>query len=127
MKSMNETMIINGALAHDGTLIKYIQEPTIDMQLRAVMTDGGALKYIEHPSEAIQLKAVEHFWGAISYIKDPTETMQIAAVKQTTKAMFFIKHPTQKVIDLLPGYKDKWADYYARNQVKSLENFYDLI
>ena len=67
--------IIN-ILSNDGAAIKYIKDPTEEMQLEAVKEEPFAILYIKEPSEEVQLEAVKREYLAIDFIKNPTEKVQ---------------------------------------------------
>ena len=54
----------------NGYAIRYIKNPSLEIQLAAVQQNGYAIKYIENPFEEVQLEAVRQDGDAIHYIKD---------------------------------------------------------
>ena len=43
----------------DGHVIRFIEKPTLEMQLEAVKQDGLAIQYIKSPASEVQLEAVK--------------------------------------------------------------------
>lgn len=64
------------------------------IQLAAVESDGSIIKFINNPTEAVQLAAVKKDGSSIEYIYEkgiePSEDIQIAAIKQNIKTIDFI-------------------------------------
>src|SRR5690554_356835 len=56
----------------DCTIIKFIKEPSEEIQLAAVNQNGFAIQYITDPSEEVQLEAVTNVGMSIQCIKNPT-------------------------------------------------------
>lgn len=54
-------------------MIRYIENPTKEMQEIAVRKNAKAIEYIENPSEDIMCEVVKNSWSALDYIKDPTD------------------------------------------------------
>ena len=77
--------------------IKYIINPSEEIQLEAVKDDGFAMNYIKNPSKKVQMEAVKHDGYIICYIKNPSEDVQIEAVKQNERAIEFIQNPSERV------------------------------
>jgi len=88
--------------------IKFIQNPSENVQLEAVKKYGYAIKYIIEkgivPSEDVQLTAVKQDGNAIQYIKKPSENVQMESIKQTADAYAcMVRHnilPSKKVTEL---------------------------
>lgn len=82
----------------DGTYIRYINNPSEDLQLEAVKQNGYALEYINNPSERVQIEAIKQYPFNIEYIHNPSEKLQLLTVTQNPLAIIYIKDPTEKVI-----------------------------
>lgn len=80
----------------DEVQIDYLSEA---VQLSAVQNDtfGDAIKYIENPSEEVQLAAVHKNANAIKYIKNPSEEVQLVAVTQDGWVIQHIENPSDRV------------------------------
>ena len=66
---------------------KYIENPSIELQLAAVQQNGSAIQYIENPSEEVQLAAVQQNPHSIQYISNPSIEVQLAAVQNWPPAI----------------------------------------
>jgi DNA-dependent RNA polymerase auxiliary subunit epsilon len=67
--------------------------------LAAVKKYGSAIRYLQNPSEQLQLAAVKQNGFVIKYIQNPSEKVQIAAVQQDGLAIRFIQNPSERVLD----------------------------
>ena len=80
--------------------IRYISNPSYEMQLTAVSVigmDNDSLCYIKEPTDEIKLEAIKHNPDAIAYIRKPTEEMQLAAVRLDGNVLCWIKNPSHQV------------------------------
>src|SRR5574344_1845703 len=59
--------------------LKFIKNPSEEVQLEAVKQNGLAIQYIVNPSEEVQLEAVKQNGLAIQYIDNPSEEAQLLA------------------------------------------------
>jgi hypothetical protein len=84
-------------VSYDGTAIRFIENPSEEIQLAAIKENGLAIRYIQNPSEEVQLVAVKKYGTTIQYIQNPSEEVQLAAVKQDGYAIQFIENPSEKV------------------------------
>ena len=73
--------------------------PKYDLD-KQVYNFGDLIKFIDNPSEELQLAAVRSNSYSIQYIKNPSEKVQLAAVEQDPRFIQYIKNPTEKVIQL---------------------------
>jgi hypothetical protein len=86
------------AISKNGSLIRYIKNPSLEVQLTAInQSNGWAIEHITNPSLEVQLAAVNQNGLAIRFIDDPSEEVQWAAVEQNGCAIGFIKNPTEKM------------------------------
>ena len=76
---------------------KYIENPSIELQLAAVQQNGSAIQYIENPSEEVQLAAVQQNPHSIQYISNPSIEVQLAAVQRNGFVIAYIKNPSTEV------------------------------
>jgi len=70
------------AVKQSAHFIRYIKNPSTEVQLESVKKDGFSLQYIKDPSEEVQLESVKHNAYSLQYIKDPSEEVKLAAVKK---------------------------------------------
>jgi hypothetical protein len=95
----------------DGLSIKYIENPTVEIQLEAVKENAEALRYIKHPSEFIQEAALKSdIFTAFSYIDNPSDELILFSLKQSGYILSKIKNPSramQKVALRSDGYAIK--------------------
>ena len=59
----------------------------IENQITAVTKNGNNIRFIDNPSEQIQLLAVKHRGTAIQYIHKPSKTVQLEAIKNNKRAL----------------------------------------
>lgn len=78
--------------------IKFIADPTEEMQLIAINYDLHLIADIQNPTEKVQLKAVEDYHLAIQYIQNPTEKVQLFVLKKQISYFFNINNPTDNAI-----------------------------
>lgn len=64
----NINTLINMNLDMDGSLIKYIKNPTVEQALIAVQSDGVNIKYIKNPTIDVMIEAVKNNGLALEYI-----------------------------------------------------------
>jgi DNA-dependent RNA polymerase auxiliary subunit epsilon len=80
-----------------GRYIKYIKNPSKEIQLLAVKQNGYNIDYINNPSKGVQLVAVKQNPYNIRFIKNPPEEVQLAAVEDYVYNIQYIKNPTKLV------------------------------
>jgi hypothetical protein len=85
------------AVKSDGSIIRYIKNPTKEMKLEAVKSLGWSIKYIKNPTEEMKSIALKKHIGNIEYIENPSEEIQLEAVQNCGWYIGFIKNPTMKV------------------------------
>ena len=85
--------------------IKYIENPSEQVQLVAVQEDGHSIQYIQNPSEQAQLAAVNQNGNSIQFIQNPSEQVQLAAVQEDGYSIKYIENPTDKVKQLFTKLK----------------------
>ena len=78
---VNPKYTLDKQVYNNGELIKFIDNPSEELQLEVVKKNGYSIKFIENPSERVQLAAVEKDPYSIQYIQNPTEK-----VKQLAKS-----------------------------------------
>jgi NRPS condensation-like uncharacterized protein len=75
--------------------------------LNAVKKNGYYIKWIKNPSEEMQLAAVKQWPYFVEYINNPSEKVQLEAVKQNPSSIKYIKIPSiemQKAATYYSGY-----------------------
>ena len=80
--------------------IKFINNPSEELQIQAVKEIGYTIKYISDPSLEIQRKAIIQNPYAIEYFEEPCEEIQLLAINIAPKCYKCIKNPTEKVKEL---------------------------
>lgn len=68
--------------------IRWIDDPSEELQLLAVRQDFTTISDIAFPTEAAQLAAVEQWGYAIQYCKNPSKAVQLAAAKQDSMVLY---------------------------------------
>jgi hypothetical protein len=84
-------------------IMKYLDNPSEEVQLKAVEISGINIKHIIdkgiEPSEEVKIKAVEDSPEAIRYIENPSKKVRGAALKKNpTSAIYFFKNPTESEV-----------------------------
>ena len=95
IKNPSEQLQIS-AVRNNGHLIEFIKNPSKEVQLASVKNNGYSIEYIENPSEEVQLSAVLRSPYSIEHIIEkgiiPSEQVQLAAVKENLNAFNIIKN-----------------------------------
>lgn len=102
--------------------IRYMSNPSTDVQLQAVKRDPYAIKYIDRPSEQIQAYAVEQDGLVISEIDDPSDYVKMLAVKQDGRAIRYIRNSNEDLE--IAAVKEYWgviSDIYEPSERVQLE------
>lgn len=81
-----------------GEDIKYIDNPTEEMQIEAVTQNALNIKYINNPTEKVQFLSIEEDINNISLIQNPKESVQIFVVSKNTDLFFKINNPSDNVV-----------------------------
>ena len=102
------------AVKQNGYAIEFIKNPTLEIQLEAVKQNGYAIEFIKNPTVEVQLEAVKQNGLAIQYIKKPTVEIQLAAIKQNGYVIKFIEKPTIEV-QLEAVKRSEWAIKFIEN------------
>jgi len=86
-------------LIENGTpeAIRFVLNPSEELQMAVVEDDPDYLAYIHNPTEDVQLEAIESYIYAFQYIKNPTERIQAALMKIEPTMIGMIDNPTEKV------------------------------
>ena len=81
-------------------MIKYIENPSLEVQLGAIRRYAFAIEYIKTPSPEVQFAAVKKNGNAIMYVENTSLDIQLAAVGQTGYAIECIQNPSSIVCEL---------------------------
>lgn len=85
------------AISEDGDVIRYIKNPSEQVQLAAVKKHGSFIRQIANPSEKIQLAAVSTDPGSLEYIRNPSENVKMIAVGRNPMAIKYIDNPSEEI------------------------------
>jgi hypothetical protein len=80
--------------------IQFIDNPSEDIQLKAVTTDPFTIRHINNPTEAVQLIAVKNDGMLIEHINNPSEQVKKAAINQNPNAKNVINLTYEEKINL---------------------------
>lgn len=93
--------------------IRYIKNPSEEVQLIAVKGYGQAIEDIKDPSEIVQLEAVKKYSFAINYIKNPSELVQLESIKEDIYLIEYIKNPSELVqLEVVKNYNIDDEDFF---------------
>lgn len=100
--------------------IRYMSDPSEDIQLEAIKSDYRSFRYIKNPSEKAKIAAVKKNYKYIRYIKDPSKDVQLAAIKKDYMAISYIRKPRKeaKIAALKENYN---AIAYIRKPSKDIQ------
>lgn len=100
--------------------IRYINDPSEEIQLEAIKSDYRSFRYIENPSEKAKIAAVTKNYKYIRYIKDPSKDVQLAAIKQNYIAISYIRKP-RKEVKIAALKEDYYSIAYIRKPSKDIQ------
>lgn len=66
-------------LKKESSVVRFIPNPTEELQLLAVCRDGLALRHIQNPSEKVCIEAIKQHGRAIIHVTNPTFEMKLLA------------------------------------------------
>ena len=104
------------AVRQDGCVIIYIDNPSEEVKLEAVRQSGHAIKYIDNPSEKVQLEAVRQIGEVIQYIYNPSEQIQLEAVRQDVHNIQYIKNPSDYIKSIVDVFKTSHRPIYVLHE-----------
>ena len=96
-KKLERAFLKPRLIQYNPHLIKFIDNPSEELQLMAVGKDTHLIQYIDNPSEEVQMIAVTKNGILIGNIVNPSEQVQLAAIENHINAFFLIDKPTEKV------------------------------
>lgn len=110
----NQETVTDMLLNIDGTLIRFVENPTMDQMMMAVKQNGMAIQYILPANQTKEMKeeAIKSNPISIEYVYKPTYEMWINAV--STEYVEGKRHPVEMVKDLDDsGFPDRIATVYC--------------
>ena len=102
--------------------IKYIKNPTLNVQFEAFSTNVLSLMYIKDPHVSVQLAAYERDRNLIKYIKELCVDVQLEIVNNTNYSFimdYYEKLNSSKALNIL--YKKAPEQY--KSKIKSHQNY----
>ena len=82
------------------SLIKYVNNPSIELQIAAVKSDPTLISIIEDPDEKVQLIVYKKDPACLEYVEFVNEKLQVKAIKEDAYNLTYIKNPCDKAIEL---------------------------
>lgn len=83
----------------DPALIKFVPNPTLTLQLKAVKSSPASIVFIKEPHEDAQITAISLSPRVIKYIHHPSKKIQMFAVKKNILAYGYIDEPDIEVTE----------------------------
>lgn len=116
---------------NNGNNIRYIENPSKEVQKQAVKSTPLCVKYIENIDEEIGVMCVKSLWNSLELMKNPSERIIEEAVKAKGWAIQFVENSSEE-LQLLAVSKDYDAIKYIENpsesvQLAAIENYYAAI
>lgn len=116
---------------NNGNNVKYIKNPSKEVQKEAIKNVPLSVQYIEKIDEEIGIISVKSLWNSLGLIKNPTEEIIKEAIKTKGWAIQFVKDPSEE-LQVLAVEKDYDAIKYIKNpsenvQLKAINNYYTAI
>jgi hypothetical protein len=103
-------------------VVKYLSNPSEELQLKAVGYRSNVIEFIENPTEKVLLKAVLLNGNSITYIHNPSEKIQLEAVKSKSEAIRFIENPSEKVqIEAVSHHRDEMPIKFIKNPSEKVQ------
>jgi DNA-dependent RNA polymerase auxiliary subunit epsilon len=95
------------AVKENYKLIKYVENPSFDLQQEVVSANPFNIQYITNPSDQIKEYAFQKSDGVFPYIKNPPLKMQQQAVEENPYHIMYIDNPSPEMqlsaVQRLPG------------------------
>lgn len=85
------------AVKLNGLCLKYINQPTLEMQLIAVRQNGFSLMYISEPTDFMYLEALKQNGSVLTLIPKPTDEMCWIALNQNVMSIRYIANPNEEM------------------------------
>ena len=80
-----------------GESIEYIKNPSEKVQLEAIKENPYSIETIDNPSETVQLQAVTYFGDIIQYLPNASENVQSAAIQNNPYNIQYIENPNERI------------------------------
>lgn len=94
--------------------IKFISNPSKELQIQAAKEIGYSIKYIENPSIEVQKVAITQNPYCIEYIQNPMEEIQLLAVSIAPRCFKLIKQPINRVKEYIRDYEYNRLEKYKK-------------
>ncbi len=78
-------------------MLKYIDNPTREMQELAIDNNARAIQFINNPTEDMMIKAIKDGWINLEYIKNPNDTLIKLAINQAGWAIKYVNNPSEEL------------------------------
>jgi len=116
---------------NNGNNIKYIEEPSREVQKQAIKSTPLSVKYIKNIDKEIGIMCVKSLWNSLELINNPINEIIEEAIKTKGWAIQFVKEPSEE-LQLLAVSKDYDSIKYIENpsenvQLAAVENYYVAI
>ena len=95
-KNVIKTNLINYILKDLSLLYLLNKQELHDFFHALIKEEACKIKFIDNPTKEMQFKAIEKNSWIIQFIKNPTEKVQLRVVKQNGIAIYFINNPTEQ-------------------------------
>lgn len=69
------------------------RNPSDEIKMKVCYNDGPSLKFIAEPTEEMQIAAIINNWHVIMMINNPSKNVQMEAINQSSDAYRYIKTP----------------------------------
>lgn len=116
---------------NNGNNIRYINNPSKEVQKQAIKNTPLCVKYIKNVDEEIAIMCVRSLWNSLELINSPSENVIEEAIKTKGWALQFVKDPSER-LQLLAVNQDYDAIKYVENpseivQLAAIENYYTAV
>lgn len=118
---MDNKQILLKRIKRSPNYIKFINNPSKELQIQAVKEIGYSIKYIKNPSIEIQKTAITQNPYCIEYIQDPIEEIQLLAISIAPRCFKLIKQPTDKVKEYMRNYEYNRLEKYRKQYDRIME------
>ncbi len=107
--------------------IELIQNPSEAVQIAAISGPGGLgiLKYIENPSMKVQLYAVNRDAYALNFIKNPSNEIITVAIEQDPYAICYVDHDID--IKILEPFKHEIIKWMLTNMAELYRDYLEML
>jgi len=111
------------AVKADHKLVKYVENPSLDLQHEVILNDPLNIQYINDPAERMKEYAFSLSDQVFPYIKNPPLKMQEKAVGENPYHIMYIDNPTPEMqlyaVRQLPGVYE-----HIKNPTPEVQAFY---